>query len=213
MPSKSRPTATKRHVRRKNALFQAVRSNNCSPVIDIVKSINVGYINANGLTHASLTDIKALLDSQEMLIMGIAETKRCQGQDVDKIDVPGYDVLEVRREFDPDSNCRTPNGGLAVLIKQDCSMSIARYASPVVDQKFYKVENERIWVKVQSNKYKTAICFVYMAAQYNNNKNTAHNELLYELLSIDMFTLKAKGFKISDKCNIYEAPLMYQKSK
>ena len=121
--------------------------------IDKKLSLDVAFLNVNGLTQKSVIDIQNIIDSKEPDVFGICETHRNTEQNVDKVDFEGYKLFENRRE--PDEK---PGGGIAVYCRTSGGLRISKHTPKYINTDLVTVAKERLWVTVHSESNKTSIC-------------------------------------------------------
>ena len=159
--------------------------------IDKKLSLDVAFLNVNGLTQKSVIDIQNIIDSKEPDVFGICETHRNTEQNVDKVDFEGYKLFENRRE--PDEK---PGGGIAVYCRTSGGLRISKHTPKYINTDLVTVAKERLWVTVHSESNKTSICFVYVATQYPDDRHAEFNRDLYQLLLSEQGELRRKGHRI-----------------
>ena len=151
--------------------FKRRRANNGKAgYINEKSSLQVAFINVNGLSQKSRIDVQNVIDVKSPDVIGIIESHRVLEQIGDKIDFQGYKCFE---------NCRSyenSGGGLAVLCKTSDGLKINQYKPKSIHPDLLSVNSERIWVTVESEKNKTSICFLYLGCQYPDNKYYEHSD-------------------------------------
>ena len=58
------------------------------------------------------------------------------------------------------------------------------------------VANERIWVKVESAKCKTAVCGLYCGFQASDDRHGLWNDVLYDVLRKEVRDLCRDGYRV-----------------
>ena len=170
----------KRKALRKDIGYVEERSNLC------VMSLNV-----NGLTISSVHDIEAAINSKKVDLVTVTETKFRLEENHDHHMIPGFKTFETRR-----SDVAEDKGGGGIIVYYREGLSVSRYSPSISSQMSAFVNNERIWTVVEGNKYKTAVCTVYCACQYDDDRNSNWNQLLYARIREEQAELRGKGYRI-----------------
>ena len=153
-------------------------------------SLQIAFINVNGLNQKSTIDIQNVIDVKTPDVIGITESHRVAEQIGDKINFPGYKCIE---------NCRSyenSGGGLAVLCKIGDGLKINQYKPKFIHPDLLSVNTERIWITVESEKNKTSICFLYLGCQYDDDRYAEHNSKIYQLVMSEQIDLRRKGHRV-----------------
>ena len=70
------------------------------------------------------------------------------------------------------------------------------YDPDIADQNHGFVRNERKWLTVDSQSYKTAFCGVYVGFQAPVDRHGAWNDAIYAVLRSEILQLRVKGYRI-----------------
>ena len=148
-------------------------------------------LNVNGLTQSSVHDIEAAIEAKKVDIVSVTETKFRLEEDPDHHLIPGFKFFEARR-----SNVAEDKSGGGILVYYREGLSVTHYSPVINSQLSAFVNNERLWTIVEGNKYKTAVCTVYCACQYDDDRNSNWNQLLYACIRDEQAELRRKGYRI-----------------
>ena len=77
-------------------IHKSARIKDSYGAIGTKKKLSCSLLNVNGLTEASLTDVKDVLSRKQPDLCIIIETKLRKEEEGPCLDVPGYEVLEYR---------------------------------------------------------------------------------------------------------------------
>ena len=151
------------------------------------------FLNIDGLSDAKLEDVVSFTSVHSPDVFFLLETKRRLEDIGSDISVPGYDLAEVRR-----SDCARDKagGGIACYTKDSGGILFKRYSPNIEHADLEYVNNERVWVTVDSLHSKTAICGLYMGTQYNDDRNREWNDGMYWVLRQETFALRSSGYRI-----------------
>ena len=163
-------------------------------VIDKKKVLKTCFLNVDGLSEATLEDIKVTVSVKSPDIVFLIETKRREEEETGiDISIPGYRVREVRRS---DLANDKDGGGIAVYTRLSDGLLFRDHTPNITDPAAAFVANERAWVTVESQSCKTAICGLYMGCQYSDNRNDAWNDTIYRTIQHESFNLRSQGYRI-----------------
>ena len=151
------------------------------------------FLNIDGLSDAKLEDVVSFTSKRSPDVFFVLETKRRYEDIGSDISVPGYDLTEVRRS---DSARDKPGGGIACYTKHSGGILFKRHSPNIEHADLEYVNNERIWVTVDSLQSKTAICGLYMGTQYNDDRNRDWNDGMYWVLRQETFALRSSGYRV-----------------
>ena len=129
-------------------------------VIEKKSSLDIAFLNVNGLSQKSVIDIQDIINLKKPDIFGLCETHRNTEQNIDTVNFEDYKLFENRR--DPEGK---PGGGIAVYCRTSGGLRISKHDPKYINIDLLTVANERLWVTVHSESNKTSICFVYVATQ------------------------------------------------
>ena len=154
-------------------------------------SLDIAFLNVNGLSQKSVIDIQDIINLKKPDIFGLCETHRNTEQNIDTVNFEDYKLFENRR--DPEGK---PGGGIAVYCRTSGGLRISKHDPKYINIDLLTVAKERLWVTVHSESNKTSICFVYVATQYQDDRNADFNRDLYQLLLTEQGELRRKGHRI-----------------
>ena len=103
--------------------------------------MRLACLNVNGLTDQSKHDVNVAIEAKEIDIFSLVETK-LKSTDREKIDFPGFEVIESRRE--PGEK---QGGGLACLIRKSAGVSFSKLNPKIENADLQYVDKERMWVR------------------------------------------------------------------
>ena len=159
--------------------------------IEKKSNLCVMALNVNGLSTSSVNDIQATVEAKKVDLVSITETKFRLEESPDHHVIPGYKFFEARR-----SNVAEDKGGGGILVYYREGLSVKKHSPLINSQMSAFVNNERLWTLVHGNKYKTAVCTVYVACQYDDDRNSNWNQLLYACIRKEQAELRGKGYRI-----------------
>ena len=58
------------------------------------------------------------------------------------------------------------------------------------------VNNERMWVTIQSNSSKTALCAIYLGCQYSDDRHGNFNDSILRVVQEEAHALRRQGFRV-----------------
>ena len=162
-------------------------------VIKVKNSLKTSLLNVDGYTEASFIDVRETISKTDPDICYILETKRRLEEQGSDISIAGYDVSEARRsDLAGDKN----GGGIAVYTKVIDGLVFNDY-KPAIDNPAHNfVNNERVWVTVDSLQTKTAVCGLYLGFQASDDRHGDWNDSIFEVLASEISVLRAKGYRI-----------------
>ena len=182
--SSRRKTSTY-HFKKRKALRQDVG------YVEEKSNLSVMALNVNGLTESSIHDIEAAIESKKSDLIAVTETKFRLEENPDHHNIQGYKFFEARR-----SNVAEDKGGGGIIVYYREGLSVTRHSPPIDGQLSAFVNNERLWTIVKGNIYKTAVCTVYCACQYDDDRNSNWNQLLYACIRKEQAELRKQGYRI-----------------
>ena len=180
--------------RRKTSVFNFKKRRALRQDIGYVEkksNLCVMSLNVNGLTQSSIHDIEAAVVSKRVDLVTVTESKFRLEENPDHHMIPGFKTFEARR-----SDVAEDKGGGGIIVYYREGLSVTRYSPPIACQMSAFVNNERLWTIVEGNKYKTAVCTVYCACQYDDDRNSNWNQLLYARIREEQADLRRKGYRI-----------------
>ena len=182
--------------RRRSGQLKWNRSAKLRTAVGIIQSkrhLRSSLLNIDGLSEVSLEDVKSTISQKKPDIVILLETKRREEECEIDIAVPGYSVHEALR-----SNVAgdKEGGGIAVYTKLGDGLLFKRHTPDITDPANTFVNNERVWVTVQSNSSKTAVCGLYLGCQYGDDRHGRWNDTIYQVVQQEAFALRSKGYRV-----------------
>ena len=162
-------------------------------IVEVKKSLKASMLNVDGFSEEALVDVtKTVLDTVPDVCF-ILETKRRLEETGKDISIEGYNVLEARRsDIAGDKN----GGGIAVYTRVTDGLVFKQH-KPVIDNPEHGfVNNERVWVTVDSLNTKTALCGLYMGFQAADDRHSGWNDIIYQVLRNEIRDLRKAGYRI-----------------
>ena len=151
------------------------------------------FLNVDGLTESKLEDVSSFVSAKSPDIFFLLETKRRLEDIGSDISIPGYELTELRRS---DTSGDRPGGGIAFYTKNTGGLLFERHTPDIIHGDLEYVNNERFWVTINSLQCKTAICGVYAACQYGDDRHGEWNDGLYWVLRQEAFSLRSSGYRV-----------------
>ena len=109
------------------------------------------------------------------------------------VNVAGYALHEVRRS---DVAGDRAGGGIAIYTKQFEGLVFHHHKPEIDDANLAFVNNERFWVTLNSQSYKTAVCVLYTGCQYSDDRHGPWNDAMYLVIQRETAALRATGHRI-----------------
>ena len=162
-------------------------------VIDRKKTLKTCFLNVDGLGEVTLENIRETVNVKNPDLVILVETKRRAEEIGTDIDIPGYGLHEVRRS---DLSEDKDGGGIAVYTKLSDGLLFNIHTPNITNGNAAFVMNERVWITVESESYKTAICGAYLGCQYGDDRNDEWNNLIYQTIQEESFSLRSRGYRI-----------------
>ena len=160
----------------------------------LTKSVlKCSLLNVNGLNEASLSNIESIINTNRPDVIFLLETKRRIEENGLDITVPGYSVHEARRSNNAGDR---DGGGIAVYTRLGDGILFKQHTPDITDQANAYVNSERVWITVESQSCKTAICGLYLGCQYSDDRYGTWNDTIYQVVQQEAFNLRLKGFRI-----------------
>ena len=176
-------------INKKCSYKQRVTTNSLSPKNDLKTSM----LNINGLSDVALADVEEFISTEKPDIVFLLETKRRMEELCSDISIEGYDQFEVRRS---DTAGHKDGGGIACYTRQADGLVIRQYSPDILNSELEYVNNERVWLKVESLQLKTAVLGVYMGCQYPDDRHGDWNDNIYSVLRQEVHKLRHEGYRI-----------------
>ena len=157
-------------------------------------SLTSAFLNIDGLSDAKYVDVTNFVNEVSPDIFFLLESKR-RAEDVGSdIAINGYDHTEIKRS---DAAGDKPGGGIVYYTKNTGGVLFNKHSPSISHQGLEYVQNERVWVTVQSQNCKTAFCSVYLGCQYSDdNKHKEWNDGIYWVLRLEAVALRSAGYRL-----------------
>ena len=137
-------------------------------VVEEKKTLRASFLNVDGLSEATLEDVKHTVRLKTPDVVFLVETKRRLEDTSIDISIPGYKLHEsLRSDLADDKD----GGGIAVYTKLSDGILFKLHTPDIVDPGAAFVANERVWITFESQSFKTAMCGLYLGCQYGDNRN------------------------------------------
>lgn len=157
------------------------------------KGLGISLLNVDGLSDDALLDVENTLVTEHPDICILLETKRRFEDDDTDIAIDGYDVLERKRS---DAAGDKAGGGLAMFTRRGEGLVYKEHSPRISNPAHAFVNNERMWVTVQSHSRKTAVCAVYMGFQAQDDRHGDWNDIIYDVLRSEIHDLREAGYRV-----------------
>ena len=182
----------KRHSKQFHVMQSAKLRESCG-VRKSKKILRSALLNVDGLDEVSLQDIKSTVASKKPDILFLLETKRrMESCDLDA-EIPGYSLHEARRS---DASGDKEGGGIALYTKLSDGIIFKNHNPDIDDPTEAFVNTERVWVTLQSQSSKTALCGIYLGCQYSDDRYSTFNDTIYRVVQREAFQLRSKGYRV-----------------
>ena len=155
--------------------------------------VKVVSFNTNGWSEMSENHTRELARTQRPGLIGVLETKLRQEDGGRDVEIPDYDVVDVRRL---DLAGDKEGGGILVYSKQSVRVKYREKKFKIRKRENKHVQNERVWMVAKSGKSKCACGFVYISQQKKNDEFGDWNSSIYDVLGEEVIKLKSEGYKI-----------------
>ena len=162
-------------------------------VVDVKQNLSIGLLNVDGYSEQAKWDIGKTLERKSPDLCIILETKRRREEIAMPVDFEGYDVLERRRS---DAAGDKGGGGILMYTRNTNGLDFKEYKPKVLNPDHGFVNNERMWVTIDSLRQKTAICGVYMGFQANDDRHGEWNDIIYQVLRSEVRDLRQAGYRV-----------------
>ena len=148
--------------------------------------IQAAFLNVDGLTDVALANVKDSVHKKLPDIFFLVETKRRDGEVGLDISIPRYTKTESNRS---DSAGERDGGGIVVYTRNDSGVMFEPHRPDISNCDDAFVNSERLWMKVESNKYKTAFCGLYLGYQDADDRHGAQNETILRFIQEEALQL------------------------
>ena len=163
-------------------------------VIDVKQSLNIGLLNVDGFSEQAKWDIDNTMGRKNLDVCILLETKRRREEIPLAVDIEGYDTLECRRS---DAAGDKAGGGILLYTKNTNGLAFKEYKPKILNPEHGFVNNERMWVTIDSLKQKTAVCGIYMGFQASDDRHGEKwNDIIYQVLRSEMRDLRQAGYRV-----------------
>ena len=162
-------------------------------VIKHKKILKTCFLNVDGLGDVTFEDIKTTINLKNPDIVYLVETKRRHEDTAIDISIPGYNLHEVRRS---DIANDKDGGGIAVFTKLTDGIVFKHHTPDITGQGAAFVANERLWITVESQSCKTAVCGLYLGCQYSDDRNAMWNDTIYQTIQNESYCLRSQGYRV-----------------
>ena len=139
------------------------------------QTLDVALLNVDGYSDVKYETVKGTINVKSPDICILLETKRRQEVISSKVEINGYDIIERRRS---NTSGDRAGGGILVYLRNDKGYRFEEHVPVIENPQYAFVAKERIWVKVESAKFKTAVCGLYCGFQASNDRHCLWNEAL-----------------------------------
>ena len=162
-------------------------------VVSSKNTLKTAMLNVDGLSDTSLADVQDFIEKKSPDVVFLLETKRRMEELGTDISVEGYDHFEVKRS---DVAEHKPGGGIACYTRKTDGLVFRRHSPDIIHEHLEFVNNERVWLKIDSLMAKTAILSVYMGCQYDDDRHQTWNDSMYYVLAQEAIQLRSEGYRI-----------------
>ena len=188
-------SARKQHLRSRTfRIHRKAKLRESVGVVDVKQSLKIDLLNVDGLTETSLWDVEQTIERKSPDLVILLETKRRREEIPIKVEYDDYEVFERRRS---DGVGDKAGGGIMMLARNKNGLVFKEYNPRIVNPDHGFVENERMWMLLDSLKQKTAICGVYMGFQSSDDRHGEFwNDIIYEVLQSEENDLRKAGYRV-----------------
>ena len=159
----------------------------------VKQNVKIVSLNTNGFSELTENDVREVMRSQKPGLVGLLETKLRQEDGVREVEMPGYDVVDIRRS---DLAGDKEGGGILVYSRQGGGIKYREKVFKIRKKENKHVASERVWIQARAGRMKWAVCFVYIAQQKSRDEFGEWNDAIYEVLSEEILKMKKEGFRI-----------------
>ena len=177
----------------RSRIAKRVKLRDSSGFIQHKKSLKCSLLNVNGLSEASMANVKDVLSRKQPDVCILLETKRRLEDEEISANVDGYELTEYRRS---DLAFDKAGGGLAIYTRKADGLVFKDFDPDIADPAHLFVRKERAWKTVETVRGKTAICGVYAGFQAADDRHGDWNESLFSVISSEISTLRSEGFRV-----------------
>ena len=156
-------------------------------------SLSISLLNVDGYTHSTQNDVKDTILEKTPDVCILLETKRRKEVVGNDVKIDGYKVIESRRS---NSAKDKDGGGILMYLRNDKGYEFLPHNPIIANPEHAFINNERLWVTVDSCKHKTAICGAYLGFQAGDDRHSSWNEIIYEVLATEVYDLRQKGYRV-----------------
>ena len=156
-------------------------------------SLNLGFLNVDGMTEATFLDVKRSVQTRNLDIVGFVESKRRLEQVPTDISIKGFNKIEVMRS---DAAGDRDGGGIVVYTRVTQGMKVERLSPVIAIKENYHVDKERVWVLATTASSRTAVCVAYFGCQYPDQRYETWNQSMYEVISKEVYEFEALNYRV-----------------
>lgn len=160
-------------------------------IITRKNSIKCMLLNVDGLSQISMEDVKNSVVCKDIDIVVLLETHFRAEQTLFHHKMNDFKFFETRRS---DVAGDKQGGGIIVYCKVSEGLQTRVYKPDIESRALSFVNNERLWVTVETSCSKTAICAVYMACEGAHHEYW--NECIISVIASEQAILRAKGYRV-----------------
>ena len=161
-------------------------------VIEKKLNLKCALLNCDGLSLATLEDVKDVCLRKKPDLVFLLETKRREEDIGLKAAIDGYSLTETRRS---DAAGDRGGGGIAVYTRQVDGLIYHEFNPEIKNKQHHFVNKERVWIKTESASVKTAVCAAYFGCQTPEDLHGPWNDIMYETLLAEKADLHAQGYR------------------
>ena len=185
-----------RHQHSRNRLYRihkrAKRRENVG-ILTPKQTLDVALLNVDGYSDVQYETVKDTIKIKNPDICILLETKRRQEVISSKVEIDRYDIIERRRS---NTSGDRAGGGILVYLRNDKGYRFEEHVPSIENPQYAFVAKERIWIKVESAKCKTAVCGLYCGFQASDDRHGLWNEALYDVLRKEVHDLCNDGYRV-----------------
>ena len=155
--------------------------------------MRMAMLNCNGFNDVTRQELVNLTYTHRPEVIGILESKMRQEQEDDIVQIPNYRVVDIRRS---DLAGDKSGGGILVYTRESEGLNFKHKRFNIKRKDKLFVQNERVWVTVESKGFKTAYCLTYLGFQCSKDRHGIWNDLILEVIEDEARSLKEQGFRL-----------------
>ena len=179
--------------RKRQSIYKRAKLREAPGVAEVKKSLRFALLNVDGLGPGTFHDVVDTVNKKQPDLCILLETKR-RFEDLSRdITIDGYDLTEITRSNVANDRA---GGGLAFYTKRGDGLIFEPHCPDIPDASHSFVAKERYWVTVKTAESKTAVCGLYLGCQYQDNRFSSWNDMIYLVVQIEAAILRAQGYRI-----------------